>query len=209
MKNPILAASHQSVVELMAAGCPVDYPDALRTSSDVQRKPFRAEPLPGYIESRAYAYLNQTDFVFALRLRTDDSRGTLITDCRFLPPSEDPFINWDYEPQDLIPRKHQDEFKSLLRSNLMDLVTEGRLLRRGYPADCLLCARLFKGIRDTSQGYAYVELVLTDEFGNNVPVRIDLRIDRLSLPRKHATPVLTGASPDVRKNVELFNHNNK
>ena len=69
MKNRILAASYQRGIELMAAGCPIDYPDALAGHAAAQREPFRVEQLGGYAESRVYA-LGQymTGYVIALRL---------------------------------------------------------------------------------------------------------------------------------------------
>jgi hypothetical protein len=50
MKNhPMFRASHERLVELMAAGCPIDYPYVFPGNS------FRVEPLPGYVGSCVYA----------------------------------------------------------------------------------------------------------------------------------------------------------
>ena len=56
MTNRIYTASHERGVQLISAGCPLDYPDALPGHSAARRKPFRAEQLAGYIESRVYLF---------------------------------------------------------------------------------------------------------------------------------------------------------
>jgi hypothetical protein len=43
--HPMLRASHERLLELMAVGCPIDYSHALPRNS------FRVEPLAGYIPS--------------------------------------------------------------------------------------------------------------------------------------------------------------
>ena len=45
MKNRIFAASYERGIELIAAGCPLDYPGALARHSAAQRKTFRAQQL--------------------------------------------------------------------------------------------------------------------------------------------------------------------
>jgi hypothetical protein len=99
MKNRIFAASYKRGIELMAAGCPLDYPDALAGHAAAQHKPFRAEQLGGYVESRVYA-LGQymTGYVIALRLGTDRPAGTVITEWSFAPPWQDDLISWDFGP---------------------------------------------------------------------------------------------------------------
>jgi len=90
MKNRIFAASYQRGIELIAAGCPLDYPDALAGHAAAQHKPFRAEQLGGYVESRVYALGRYTTgYVIALRLGTDRPAGTIITEWGFAPPWPD------------------------------------------------------------------------------------------------------------------------
>ena len=138
MKNRLFPASYERGQELMAADCPIDYLDAL------PRHSFRAEPLPGYIASCVYT-LGPMDnrWVIALRLTTDRASGTIVRGWRFEPPWPDHFIDWDYEPEDVIPRKDQDVYKSLFKSRLVGVLNEGRKIHSGSPVDGVLCGRSF------------------------------------------------------------------
>lgn len=169
MKNPIFAASYERGVELMAAGCPLDYLDALPHQS------FRAEQLPGYADSRVYE-LGPCDagWVIPLVLRTDRPSGTFITGWSFELPWKGHDIHWGYEPEDIIPKKHQDDYKHLFDSRLTGVLNEGRLIRRGYPVEGLLCGRSYKPIGESVHGFISAKLSFTDDLGNLVPLCIDL-----------------------------------
>ena len=193
MRNRIFVASYERAVELMAAGCPIDYLDALAHHSAAMRKSFRAKQLSGYVESRVYALGPlDTGYVIALRLGTDRSSGTIITDWTFEPPWQDHVINWDYEPEDIIPKKHQDDYKSLFKSRLMEVLNEGPVIRRGYPVDGVLCGRSFQRIGESSHGFVFAKLSFTDDLGNTVPLRVDLSVDRLALKRPRASTATAG-----------------
>jgi hypothetical protein len=171
MKNPICAASYERAVELMAAGCPLDYPDALPHQS------FSAEQLPGYVESRVYK-LGPLDagWVIPLRLRTDRRSGTIISDLDFEPPWKGHAVDWECEPEEIIPKKHLDEYRSLVNSRLMKVLNEGCLIRRGYPVEGLLCGRSYQPIGESYQGFLSAKLSFTDNRGNMVPLCINLSV---------------------------------
>ena len=59
MANGIFGASRERVGTLMAAGCPLDFPEALPGPS------FRAEPLAGYAGSCVYAFPFQAVWLMA------------------------------------------------------------------------------------------------------------------------------------------------
>ncbi len=68
MTNRIFAASYERGLELIASGCPIDYPDALARCSAARRTMFRAEQLAGVCrESRILCTLNpmQTNYSLA------------------------------------------------------------------------------------------------------------------------------------------------
>ena len=113
-----------------------------------------------------------------LRLRTDRSSGTIISDWDFEPPWQTMLINWDYEPEDVIPEKHQDVYKHLFKSRLRGVLNGGLLIRRGGPVEGVLCGRSFQPIGESSHGAIRAELSLTDDLGNTVPLCIDLNVYR-------------------------------
>ena len=173
MKNRIFGASYERADELIAAGCPIDYLDALAHHS------FRVEQLPGYVASCVYALGPiDTGYVIALRLATDRSPGTIIRDWSFEPPWQNHAINWDdYGPEDIIPKQHQDDYKRLFKSRLTGVLNDGRLIRRGCPVDGVLCGRSYQSIGEYSHGFISAKLGFTDDLGNTVPLCIDLKID--------------------------------
>jgi hypothetical protein len=155
----------------MEAGCPIDYLDALAQRS------FRAEPLPGYITSCVYALGPiDTAYVIAVRLATDRPSGTIVTDWSFEPPWEGHLISWDYEPEDVIPKKDRDVYKSLFKSRLAGVLNERRPIRRGCPVDGVLCGRSFQPIGKSLHSFISAKLSFTDDLGNTVPLCIELNV---------------------------------
>jgi hypothetical protein len=134
MKNRLYGASYQCALNLIAAGCPVDYPEALLPRSPARRGKFRAEQLTGHTESRIHV-LNplQTNYVIGLRLGTDRPGGTVISDWSFMPPWQDHWVNFDYDPEEFIREENPETYKTLVDGRLMRVLNEGALLRRGYP----------------------------------------------------------------------------
>jgi hypothetical protein len=174
MKNPFFAASYESGVELMAAGCPLDYPDAL------PRQSFRAEQLPGYADSRIYE-LGPCDagWVISLRFRTDRPGGTIITSWSFEQQLQNHDIVWGELPEVIIPKYHQDVYKSLVSSRLMKVLNEGHLIRRGHPVEGVLCGHSAEPIGESSSGAISGKLIFTTDRGNTVPLCITLNVYRL------------------------------
>jgi len=212
MKNPICGPSYEWAVKLKAAGCPINYLDTL------PRHSFRAEQLPGYVESCVYALGPlDTGYVIPLRLATDRSSGTVITHWSFEPPWQDHVINWEYEPQDIIPEKYQDEYKSLFKSRLMGVLNGDRKIWRGSPVDGVLCGHSFRPMGEPSHGVIPAKLSFTDDLGNTVPLCIDLNIERLSrssanrLPggeagqRLYRHPVDSEGRSDLARQIEALN----
>lgn len=172
MKSRIIGGSYERAERLIEAGCPIDNLD------DLPRHSFRAEKLLGYVESCVYAFgPRSTGYVIALRLRTDRASGTIIRGWRFEPPWPDHFIDWDYEPEDVIPRKHLDVYKSLLESRLMGVLNEGRLIRRGYLVDGVLCGRSYQPIGESRHGVVSAKLTLVDDLETQSHLCINLNVD--------------------------------
>jgi hypothetical protein len=168
MKNPVLRPSYERAGELMAAGCPIDYPGAL------PRHSFRAEQLPGHVESCVYALGPiDTGYVIALRLATDRPSGTIITHWSFELPWPDHDIVWGYEPEEVIPKEHQEVYRSFFKSRLRKVLEDRHVMRLGYPVDGLLCGRSYQPVGESSHGFISAKLSFTDYLGNTVGLRID------------------------------------
>lgn len=201
MKNRILAASYERGMELIAAGCPLDYPEALPGHSAAQHKPFRAEQLAGYAESRVYAISQlQTGYVIGLGLGTDRPSGVTFADWSFLSPWSDQLINWDFEPWDIIPEGDQAAYEGLLESRLMGVLKDHCLLRRGYPVEGLLCGCSSQPIPESGKGFVFGKLILVDDEENKVALRITLTVIR---PPTHAGRHFQ-ARKSLRSRGELF-----
>lgn len=182
--NHIFGASYERGVELKAAGCPLDYLDVL-AHSEAKRKRFRVKEITGYAETCVFVFNPQRiGFAIALALDTDRSAGTIITNWTFEPPWPNHQISWDYEPQDIIPERHLEAYKSLLKSRLTEVLNDRRLLRRGYPVRGLLCGCAFQPIPEPGDGAVSGELVLVDDIGNVVATRINLAVVRPAASRR-------------------------
>jgi hypothetical protein len=189
VKNPICSASYEHAIELMAGGCPIYHPEALPHYSAAIRQSLRAELLPGYILSRVYEIgLLDTGYVIPLRLATDRS-VTIISDWSFESPWKEPFIDWECEPEEIIPKKYYDGYRSPVHSRLMEALHRGCLIRRGRPVDRLLCGRSIQPMGASSYGVRSAELSLTDDLGYTVRLCIDLDLCRLSNSSANRRPV--------------------
>jgi hypothetical protein len=179
MTNRIFAPSYEWGLELIASCCPIDYPDALARYSAARRTTFRVEQLARYVESRIYA-LNpmQTNYLIGLRLGTDRPRGTVITDWSFMPPWQDHWVSWDYDPEDFIPKEDRGTYRSLLDSRLMRVLNDHVLLRRGYPVEGLLCGCSYQPVPESCNRSIPAKLTLVDDAGNSVDVRLIFAIVR-------------------------------
>jgi hypothetical protein len=179
MARRIFGASHDRGIDLIAAGCPLDYPEALPGYSRAQRDPFHANQLDGYAESRVYALGPlQTAYVIGLRLWTDRPNGTVISEWRLVPRWQDHLIIWDYDPHDIIPQGHRGDYMSVLDSRLMGVLNEHRLLRRGYPVEGLLCGCSSQQVPESANGLVSARVTLVDDQENTVALRIALTVIR-------------------------------
>jgi hypothetical protein len=198
MKNRILGASYERAVELVAAGCPIDYLDAL------PRQSFRAEQIAGYVGNRVYAFgPRDTGYVIAIRLGTDRPSGTVIKDWSFELSGPDHFIFWDYKPEDIIPKKYRDDYSGLLKPRLMKVLNEGRKIPRGYPVEGVLCGRSFQPIEESSLGVISAKLSFTDDLGNTIGLCIELDLYRLSRSSANRRPVRKAGGLLSRRHVEF------
>jgi hypothetical protein len=179
MINRIFAASYERGVRLIAAGCPLDYPNVLPGHSAARRKPFRAEQLAGYVESRVYMFgTMHTGYLIGLRLGTDCPTETTIAEWSFVPPWPDQIICWDYEARDLVPKRDQGSYRTLLDSPLMGVLNDRRLLRRGYPVEGLLCGYSYQPIPESRDRSVFAKLNFVDDKGNTVALRVALAVVR-------------------------------
>jgi hypothetical protein len=193
MNNLNFAPSYERGVQLIAAGCPLDYPDALPGQSAAQWKPFRAEQLAGYVESCVYLFgPMDTGFLIGLRLGTDRPSGTIITEWNFDPPWRDLSICWDFEAQDFIPKRDHEVYASLFDSRLMAVLNDHRLLRRGYPVDGLLCGCAHQPIPESVDHSVSAKFTLVDDAGNTVALRIALAVVRRAATRPKTFPKRIG-----------------
>jgi hypothetical protein len=127
--------------------------------------------------------------VIALRLCTDRPSGTVIDHWDFEPPWPDHDMVWDFEPEDIIPKEHQDEYKKLFKSRLMKVLNGGYLIGRGHPVEGLLCGASFQPIAESCHGVISAKLSFTDDLENTVPLCIDLNVVTLSHASAKRLPV--------------------
>ena len=177
MKNRIFAASYERGMDLIAAGCPLDYPNSLAGHSAAPRKTFRAQQVEGYAESRIYALgAMQTGYLICLRLVTDCPGGTIISDWGVVPPWENHIVIWEYGPLDIIPNGQREAYRDLLDSRLMSVLNERCLLRRGSPVEGLLCGCSAQPITEPVDRFVYSQLTLVDDRGTRVTLRVAMRV---------------------------------
>jgi hypothetical protein len=190
MTNKTYPASHERGVQLIAAGCPVDYPNALPGHSAARRRPFRAEQLAGYASSHVYVFgPTHIGYLIGLRLGTDRSAGAIIHEWSFEPPWPDQMICWDYEARDFIPKLHLGAYRHLLDSPLLGVLNDRRLLRRGYPVEGLLCGYSYQPIPESRDRSVSGKLQLVDDKGNTVALHIALTVLPLAANRSNTLAV--------------------
>jgi hypothetical protein len=186
MAKKILAASYERGVELAAAGCPLDYLEALRGDSAFGGKSFWAEQLPGYAESRVYGLgASLTSFVIGLRLGTNRGGGTVIAQWNFVPPWPEHLICWDCEPTEIIPKSDLGSYRSALDSRLTEILN-GRSPLRGRPVEGLLCGYSNQPVPKCGEGPISGKLRLVDHRGDVVSLRLNLHIVRTAAVRSSA-----------------------
>ena len=85
-------------------------------------------------------------------------------------------------------------YQRFFDSRLMGVLNEHRLLRRGCPVDGLLCGRSFQPIKESAQGLVSAKLILQDDIGNTVTVRLRLSVTYAPVDRWSAKTARTGKS---------------
>src|SRR5579872_3165273 len=104
MKITTTAPSYSRATALIAAGCPIDFPEDLPGNPRSKARSFYAHQLFDYAESRVFALgAHQSGYVITLRLGTERAAGTVIHNWDFVPPWEQHVVNWDCIPSDVIP----------------------------------------------------------------------------------------------------------
>jgi hypothetical protein len=183
MTKRIWAASYERGVELAAAGCPLDL-DALKNDWAAAGKSLWAKQMIGYAESCVYVLgASLTGFVIGLRLGINRGVGTAIAEWSFVPPWPDHLICWDYEASDVIPELHLGSYRDVLESRLLQILDNRCLLRPGYPVEGLLYGLSNQQIPESGEGLVFGKLRLIDDKGNEVSLRIDLRIYQAAATR--------------------------
>ncbi len=156
-------------------------------SSSKSLESVRAEQLAGYAQSCVYPLgPSQTGYVIPLRLATDRAAGSIIADWSFVPPWEDHIVFWDSAPEDIIPKRLWGSYQKFFESRLMAVLNEHRLLRRGTPVDGLLCGCAYQPIGVSTYGCVSARLVLRDDSGKTVKLRIRLDVDNYDAGRRPA-----------------------
>jgi|ERR1700722_2811844 len=184
MTKRIWAPCYERGVELAAAGCPLDYLDALRGDPAAGGKSFWAKQLRGYAESCVYLLGESlTGFVIGLHLGTHRGAGTVIKHWNFVPPWPEHRICWDYAATDVIPKHALGNYRSVLDSRVPGILNERRMLRRGYPVEGLLCGYSNQPVPYPGEGLISGKLRLIDENGKVVSLSLDLRIVRAAAIR--------------------------
>ncbi len=76
---------------------------------------FWAERLPGYAESRVYAWGSSlVGWVIGLRLGSKSRAGTVISRWKFVPAWSHYLISWDYEAADVISKLDLGSYKDVV-----------------------------------------------------------------------------------------------
>jgi hypothetical protein len=193
-------ASYERGVRLVKAGYTLPYLQALPGEKQFHQRGLYVSQLGGYVESIAVDDGFNTGYVVALRVGTNRSAGAVIASYEFVQPWPDQEIEWQCEPEDVIPQSKLHIYKKLMRSRLTSVLNEGRLLNRGRPVDGLLCGIASTPIPPNSDRIrpAWAEITLVDDSGKRVTSLIELAIHsnvRERDARRNASPRSGSRSP--------------
>jgi hypothetical protein len=180
------SASYECGRRLVAVGIPLDYLEILPRKVDALRSHLYIGQLGGDCRSRVLDLKEgEIRYLLALRLSTNLSRGIVISNWSITTPW-DHYINWDYDPADIVPASDHPTYGRLLSSPLSDVLDNKRHLSRGRPVDGLLsgCA-FFQSIPRSIRNGATVHasLSLTDDTGRTVTQDIEMIVDRRAAGR--------------------------
>jgi hypothetical protein len=156
-----------------------DYFDTVREDSAAVRGSFWVEQLPGYSETRVYAFgPSLTGWVIGLRLGSNRRSGTVISRWNFVPAWSSHLISWDYEAADVISKLDLGNYRDVLDNKLRQILERRWLLRRGYPIEGLLSGFSNQAVPKSGEAFTSGRLKLTDDDGHIVSVGVDLRVYR-------------------------------
>ncbi len=171
--------SYQRGAELVAGGCPLDYPEALPYRFGPERKPFRVNQLGGYIQSRVYMFGEvQIGYSIAVRLETDRPSGTIITDWSVEPPWSTVAIGWEYTPREFVPKRNRGEYADLLDTPLLGVLNGRRRIHRDHPVEGLLCGYSYQAVPEFNDREVSAKLTLADDTGSVVMTPVKLVVWR-------------------------------
>jgi len=175
--NRAWSASYARGLRLANAGCSVPYLNALPGRDRSYLRKLYVSQVGGYIESYAIDWGTSTGYVLALRVGTDYPRA-IITSYELIPPWPDHEIDWDHNPEDVLPKSKVKCYAGLLKPRLPSILNERKLLYRGCPVKGLLCGRAWTPIPATSprDRPAMAEITVVDGAGIRVSAPIQLTI---------------------------------
>lgn len=184
MIHPAHRASYECGRDLLARGCPLDYMDNLPRDPSKFRKALYMRLLGGYAAS---CVIDQgpgrgTDYLIALRLGTDRSRGVVISEHHFRPPWKEHNISWDYGAVDIVPERDRVCYASVMNNaRLLDVLDDRQLLKRGHAVDGLLCGRAPEQIPASvpAGATATAELTVIIDSGQIFTLPIELAVVRV------------------------------
>lgn len=189
--------THQRGVDLVAAGCPLDYLDALPHHSASQRKTFWVDQLSGYIESCVYLFgPRDVGYVIALRIRTERPSGVIIREWSVEGPWPDHAICWDYESRDVIPKADVGAYENLLDSRLMQVLDDRYRVRRDHPIEGLLCGYSYQAVPQFRDLTLPAKVILVDDNGNRFALRVEMVVVRRFLSSWRKRPTRAGQHCD-------------
>ena len=187
----------------MAAGCPLDYPDAIANRSERERKLFSATQLAGHAESRAYIFgPTQVGYVIGLRLATERPSGTVITNWSYDPPWEGHFASLEHDLTTVVPVADRAAYEQASDFRLIGILNERHLLRRGRPAQGFLCGYSNQPVPDSCDRSVSARLTLLDDIGNRVVLGIEMAAVRIpwGRPNDPRHPARAKRRLEVQKN---------
>jgi hypothetical protein len=127
------APTYERARQLQASGCPLDYAAELPRKINGAQSGLHITQLGGFSTSRVFDFGNSwLGYVIALRFDADLQGEVVVSDWSVAVPWKH-FINWEYEPCDVIPRPERPAYAHLFDARLLGVLNEGHALNRGYP----------------------------------------------------------------------------
>jgi hypothetical protein len=175
------SASYECARRLLAAGIPLEYIEDLPRKAGARGNRLHISPLGGSCSSRVLDLKDETvKYLIAVRLSTNVSAGVVITNWAITMPW-DHYINWEYDPLDIIPVEDQPSYQRLFNGRLSAVLNNKLHISSGRPVDGLLCGCApFSSIpKSTPRGsIVHVQLSLTVDSGEVYSQDIEMLVDR-------------------------------